>query len=245
MNTTYDTSGELLITRCGHGVKLMRPEQYDLRTARQTVADIMSLPLNVFFLDRDSISLNLNEPSAEAQKFTSVNDAIGKSVRDVLDRETAAIIAAQDRLILETRLPQFSDDFGRRTDEVDIQGVTVKFPWYGAGNQLLGVFGLTIMQGSYARIPLAQGLTLIMQTGLLGQPEGKKLLSREQINGVSLSRSEARVLELVVRGKSAREIAVILRRSPRTIEHHIENIRDKTHSASKSELIEKYFASSS
>ena len=45
----------------------------------------------------------------------------------------------------------------------------------------------------------------------------------------------------MIRGKTAKEIAVILNLSPRTIEHHIENIKIKTNSDSKSELIDKMF----
>ncbi|MBA2710793.1 MAG: hypothetical protein H0U57_09405, partial [Tatlockia sp.] len=39
--------------------------------------------------------------------------------------------------------------------------------------------------------------------------------------------------------KTARAIASSLNRSPRTIESHIENMKNKTNSSSKSELVEK------
>jgi DNA-binding CsgD family transcriptional regulator len=40
-------------------------------------------------------------------------------------------------------------------------------------------------------------------------------------------------------GKTAKEIADIIGRSKRTVEHHLEKIKLKTGSSSKSELIEK------
>jgi len=55
----------------------------------------------------------------------------------------------------------------------------------------------------------------------------------------NFTKVEKSILYWLVRGKTAKAIANILSRSPRTIEHHIENVKNKTGSISKSELIEK------
>jgi DNA-binding CsgD family transcriptional regulator len=55
---------------------------------------------------------------------------------------------------------------------------------------------------------------------------------------IPYTEKELQVARLLVRGKTAREIASILQRSPRTIEHHIEALKNKTGALSKSELIE-------
>lgn len=53
-----------------------------------------------------------------------------------------------------------------------------------------------------------------------------------------LTKREEQVLSLLVRGKTAKEIAIRLYVSQRTIEHHIENLKIKFKASNKSQLIE-------
>lgn len=50
---------------------------------------------------------------------------------------------------------------------------------------------------------------------------------------------EMQILTLLINGKTAREMGEILNRSPRTIEVHINNLKQKLEATTKSELIEK------
>ena len=52
-----------------------------------------------------------------------------------------------------------------------------------------------------------------------------------------ITASEKRILHLLCRGLSAREIANQLQRSPRTIETHIHHLKGKLNTHKKSELI--------
>ena len=58
---------------------------------------------------------------------------------------------------------------------------------------------------------------------------------------VSLFPRECDILHYLPRGKTAKQIALILGISYRTVERHLENIRIKTGVYSKAELIEKLF----
>jgi DNA-binding NarL/FixJ family response regulator len=62
--------------------------------------------------------------------------------------------------------------------------------------------------------------------------------SYKKDDATSYTEKELQVARLLVRGKTAREIAGMLHRSPRTIEHHIEALKNKTGALSRSELIE-------
>lgn len=55
------------------------------------------------------------------------------------------------------------------------------------------------------------------------------------------SKREIECLQLTMHGKTAKQIARILEISHRTVEEYLTNIKIKTHSTSKSELIEKAF----
>lgn len=54
-----------------------------------------------------------------------------------------------------------------------------------------------------------------------------------------LSKREAECLYFLLRGNTAKNIANILRLSPRTVEHYLENVKMKFNVRTKTELIEK------
>jgi len=59
-----------------------------------------------------------------------------------------------------------------------------------------------------------------------------------QASALSLTMRELQIARLLVRGKTAKEIAAVIDRSHRTVEHHIEKIKNKTGSTTRSELIQ-------
>ena len=60
---------------------------------------------------------------------------------------------------------------------------------------------------------------------------------------VRLTNREVQCLELMIQGKTAREIAIILLLSRRTVEFYVNNIKLKFGTNCKSELMLKLFAS--
>lgn len=76
LKSVSDTSGELVIQRFGNGVKLFKPESVSKGT---TVSNILKLPCNVHFLNRESVIQNINETSVVVCGFPSVKEAIGKN----------------------------------------------------------------------------------------------------------------------------------------------------------------------
>ncbi len=236
-------SQELIISPHRGGVKLTRPNKDDITSPKQSVAAIFSLPIHVFFLNTDSMFQKCNVATADTLNFLSVREAIGKSVQDVLEKEGALSVIHNDKTTLKIRKLNIIDEHAKRVDNIDLQGISFKFPWYDSANEITGLFGFSIILSEFGSA-LAQALSLITQTGLLSMSETpiskfQSSLLGQEINNVYLSSRELDITRLLVRGKTAKEIAIILERSKRTVEHHIENIKVKMATKSKSELIEK------
>lgn len=130
-----------------------------------------------------------------------------------------------------------------RHDERDFQAVSIKLPWYNDDNRLVGVFGISFPYGGSASLSIAQSLTLIAETGLLGIESQAQNLTNMMpgftVDSVYLSKRETQCLYYLVRGKTNKGIANKLDISTRTVEHYVENIKYKMGVFSKSELIEK------
>jgi DNA-binding CsgD family transcriptional regulator len=69
-------------------------------------------------------------------------------------------------------------------------------------------------------------------------PGGSFVINREKRN-IDLTPRETEILFFLLRGGVARRIADLLSISVRTVEHHIDALKDKFTVTSKSELIEK------
>jgi DNA-binding CsgD family transcriptional regulator len=64
----------------------------------------------------------------------------------------------------------------------------------------------------------------------------------DQLSALRLSARERQVLELVAGGLSAKQIAQGIGIAPRTVERHIENIRNKLRARNKTHMIAKAMA---
>jgi len=80
---------------------------------------------------------------------------------------------------------------------------------------------------------------MLSKTGLL--PGSNPDIFQGILTNDLFTMRENEVLKYLVRGKTAKEIAIILKISYRTVQHHIEHMRTKSNSNSKSELIDKFF----
>jgi DNA-binding CsgD family transcriptional regulator len=239
---TIDTSSELCIARQGCGIKLVRPDNIHHGPKKYTVSDILSLAFNVYFLDCESKIQKCNEGTASTLKFISTKGAEKRSVLDALKKPYAQSVIQQDRQVIETQQINIIEDYGVRSDGIELFCLSIKFPWFN-DLDVMGVLGFTIMFGLYENASLSQALLQIMQTGLLALPNksiySKQLISYYENKVMFLTDREKQILTLLVRGKTAKEIAFIINRSKRTVEHHLENVKRKMGVASKSELIEK------
>jgi DNA-binding CsgD family transcriptional regulator len=117
--------------------------------------------------------------------------------------------------------------------------LSIKSPWYDDENHIAGVFGCSIVLGQHS---LAESLSAIVQLGLF---DSDKLPTTQQIppsnfkiNNAYLSKREIECLKLTIKGYTAKRIGQELTISYRTVEDYLNNIKMKTGTSSKAELIE-------
>lgn len=68
------------------------------------------------------------------------------------------------------------------------------------------------------------------------------MLNWEKGDRPVLSARERDVLDLIANGLSAKEVALECKLSPRTVEHHIENIRNKLRARNRAHIVAKAMA---
>lgn len=78
----------------------------------------------------------------------------------------------------------------------------------------------------------------------MGVPIGKwgAMLKLEKDDLPILSGREREVLLLIARGFSAKEVAQFTKLSPRTVEHHVENLRNKLRARNRAHIVSKALA---
>jgi DNA-binding CsgD family transcriptional regulator len=88
----------------------------------------------------------------------------------------------------------------------------------------------------------AHAFTAFLQLGLLTASEHLAnpflTLPGKKFGHVYLSTRESQCLHFFAKGKTAKMIAGILKLSPRTVEHYLENAKIKLNASSKAELID-------
>ena len=237
-------SHELAIQSYQQGITLARPDVTGTSSHEATsVAQILTLPMNIYFMNPDSVMQEMNDACASSCGFMSVQDAIGSSIGRVSSRDTALPIFANDRAIIDTKKTQVITESFTRIDDMPLTAVSLKFPWY-QNEKVVGILGCSILQGLEGTPSLPEALTMLIHAGLLAPPVKTSVTSRfrgsEFCFGL-LNEREIDILYLVVRGKTAKNIAKQFQLSHRTIEHLMDAIKHKLKVSSKAELIDKVF----
>lgn len=235
INTTATVHSNKIIARYANGIKLLAAQHTN--TVFPSVGDIFKLPLQFYFCDTDHKFLAINQETARINGFMSETDAQGKTVNNITKKSIAQELMANNLKILRDQSMQCIEERLLRKDGTYFQGISIKFPWYGENNKLLGIFGCSIVVDPQNVTSLANALGLLVHTNLLSANQLKiKPLS---VTFPNLSTREQDILRLVTHGKTARQAAEILQLSKRTVEHYIDNLKNKMNVKSKSELIEK------
>ncbi len=229
-NQSQKINNELTLRPYRNGVALACPN--DL-IERPVLKDIFDLPLQCYFYNLNNCFIQINQTTAEINGFNSENDAAGKTIRDIAKGQTSTQILSHNESILRNRTMLIVDESILRKDDIFFTGISIKFPWYDR-NKLIGIFGCSFVIDSVKSY--VDGLTLIAKTGLLNLPSTG---IKKRISEYYFSIREKEIISHLIRGKTAREIAEHTNLSKRTVEHYLENIKAKTQSDSKSELIDK------
>lgn len=176
----------------------------------------------VYWKNTDGIYLGCNDFMSEKLRFSTRQDIIGRTDFDLnIPKKEAEFYRFIDKQIIETGIAKECKDTATLTDS-KLEFLVLKTPLFEPDNKIVGLVGF-----SYCLYDNEE------------QTPTNTHLSALTINGVGLSPREMQIIQLLVRGKMAKQIAPTLGLSTRTIEHYIVNIRKKFNSPNKSDLIDK------
>ncbi len=232
-------SDEFIVQPWQNGIKLIKPSKYS-NIGALSVGALLSLPLNIFFVNKASECLKLNEATMKICGLQSIKDCIGKTMRAIATKKSAEFCIRHDQQVLKTSSLKITEVPLQRLDGEAYHIISFKFPCYDNNHNLMGVLGCSFAAGIPGYCNLSESLTLITQIGFLNASP-RSLLPGIPIDGIYLSKRESECLHYLMRGKSIKAIACSLGLSVRTIEHYLDRIKFKMKVQYKSELIEKAF----
>jgi DNA-binding CsgD family transcriptional regulator len=238
-STRTDISSELLLARHGQGIRLVRPDRrIHAYENLYSVSDILQLPINTYFLDTESKIQQINPVATQICGFTSAHDAIDRTVEEYASKPTAHDVMQNDQKTFRSQQFSMTEDTIQRGDDVSLTALTLRFPWYER-NKLIGMLGIAIVHSHSDIRYLTDNLLMLSSMGLVGPQLHKpdQLLAGSIINDVYLDRRETEILRIFSRKSTAKQIGRQLGISHRTVEYHLDKLRLKTKTRSKSELI--------
>lgn len=173
----------------------------------------------IFWKDLDGRFLGCNDNMAKAIDLKHPSEIIGLCDYDLrVTKEESDYFIRCDQIVMRANASrQFNDTFTR--DGIRLDLTVLKSPLMLDG-EIIGSFGISFLRNKHNRS--ATTLSVIKAQ-------------------YQLTERELEVIQLFVRGKTAKEIAILLQISNRTVETHIKNIKVKTHCKKRSMLIDLMF----
>jgi len=230
---------ELHIIRYKQGIQLVEADYQGPEPLLHTIGSIKQLPFSFYFLDTQGATVTINEEGARVCGFGSVEESLGKSLRDVSSVESANKLILNCTEVINNHEVKIYDEEHIRQDDVNLHFLSIKSPWYDEQGEIIGVMGCSIVLGQHS---LSESLTKITELGVFDANAitPKKNITAEDItvNNVHLTPREIQCLRLTVKGYTAKMIARQLDISYRTVEEYLLNVRIKMGASSKSELIQ-------
>jgi DNA-binding CsgD family transcriptional regulator len=242
MSQVIDVSTDLLIKPHLNGLQLLHGEDC-AHSDLHRLSHLYDSPMSVYVMGRDSRGVSSNECAVQLNSGGSLDDLIGRSAHEFWEKEAAANMIASDQFVINSQNLHITDDScDRLYDDKHIPMITFKMPLYQEAD-VVAVFGFTLQIDVNNLTNLAAQLAIIADIGLIqpGQLNKLRPTNDECKNLQYYTKRELEVLSYVVYGYPAREIALRMKISKRTVEHHIENIKTKANCKNKYELINKFY----
>lgn len=235
-----DTSKELIISPHNTGITLLRHDNNISTDAYNSINEIFKLPINIYFLNIESVIQNMNDSTIASCRYPSIKETIGKTCH-IAARKDVADKLIMDEVIQTRNIHIFEESF-IRLDETIFSAISFEFPWYNKCSKLIGLFGCSIVLKDNLS-HLVNSLNMIMKLGILSVPRDftnvSTILPGMWLYNIYFTKRESQCLQLLITGKTAKMIGNFLSISPRTAEQYIHSLKAKLNVHSKSELIEK------
>ncbi len=242
MNNFYkkhQISEELIIYVRPRGVKLVRSDQ-----VHQTHDDplfslrkFFSMPFNTYIMDKDSKCIYFN---ASARRTIGRDQIFGQTVFDYNHNPNAALKVRNNdvEVLTKPKLHYFIENHVNKDGSMS-QFLSFKAPLLDDKNQIIGIIGCSTIINPHSLPHYIYQMSKIM--GLIDENiirSFNKISQVIKISNARLSKQDIVVLQHLVRGKSAKQIATLIHRSQRTIEQRLEQIKNKLGIDTRAELVE-------
>lgn len=234
-------STDMHIHRHRQGICLADPDS-PYADAGTPLSHLFDSPIVTYFMDADSCAVRVNEACAALNSAASTNDMIHKNATYYYKTESALLHMAEDKYAINTKTLYASGGASTKIDDVTIDVINFKIPWY-QGSNIIGVLGLTLHVDKNNMDDLSENLVTLLGSNIFSPYQAAQLstLNTKDKSKVYFTPREMDVLFHLLRGRTAKEIGVILSISRRTVENLIGRMREKSDCKSKYELIAKYF----
>lgn len=224
-----DTSDELNISPYLNGVKITRPGAIG-----SNIRDIFKSEFNCYLLDTHCITHKMNDHGAISIGFDSARHAQGKTIASVSNKKTGQrLITNSFNVMRQQRITVIEETQLKRNGEQQ-HFLSMKVPLY-IHNTVAGLFGCSIILGKHNLISSLQKIAGII-------PLNQHAVFNHYISNnspIPLSTREHQCLVLAIRGKTAKQTAIMLNLSYRTVEEYLNNVKRKLNVTSKSQMIDK------
>jgi DNA-binding CsgD family transcriptional regulator len=244
----FDTASDLIVQPYNRGIQLIKPKDKNLNQF-PSIGSLFAMPLLVYFVDFEGVFVDANHHTClsnipDNHGYYSDKDLKKAPLKALFKKESAEKFYAQNNNLLDTKALTIYETQSTRLDEVSFSCISFKFPVFNQENTIMGIFGMSaFIDGSAFKEAenLSDSMQHIIQTGLI--PHSKNMLPGFHIDGIYLSKQEITCLRLLVAGKTMNQIGLKMGLSQRTVEFYLDNIKQKLHVKTKSDLIEKVIES--
>jgi len=196
----------------------------------------------IFWKDKNSIFLGCNKAFAKEAGLSSPKEIIGRTDYDLPWKEEGKAYREDDNLIISTEKPKLYFEETQTTKQgKEITLLTSKFPLYDDKNKLSGILGIYTDITKTKQTEIEPKIFNKNKLDLKTRKAKKFYLFDDKKTYFTLT--EAKCAYFLLKGNTYKEIASHLNSSPRTVEAHIEHMKQKVHCYSKSKLIESILQS--
>lgn len=224
---------ELYINRHKNGIKIS--QHSSVINHIWSIKNIFNQALSMYILDNDSTMIYANPFNLNLCGVENLKYLYGKTAYQAFGKKINQQVIKNDRLVLANKYPLFFDE-QISNNEIVKDVISIKYPLYNTINEIIGIFGCSAIIDNSP----AASLSLMMKIGLLNNVA---TIPGFQLKNIYFTQRETQVIKHIMMGKTAKGIAKTLSISPRTVETHIENIKNKFGVSTKADLIEKIYLS--
>jgi DNA-binding CsgD family transcriptional regulator len=246
MKPTIDLSHEMLIGRHLNGIKLIRPDSLSSLISINKVSDniatvgkTLDFPFNVFFHNKNHQMEEVNDFTWTNLGYQSKHDALGSFIgRTCTQKKQVIKLRRNDKLVIQSKKMFIYDEQADYNNDIHLQTISIKFPWYDVDDKIIGVFGCAIPVNTRKIDSIAAGFSLITENFIQSPLSFHQSLSNKTVKNIYFTGREHDVIRCIVQGKTMRETADFLKISTRTVEYYFDNIKGKAGVKTKSQFIE-------